>query len=554
MRNPIRDYYKKIESGKIVVGEKVRRTYKKVVYDLDHPDKYHYSSNRAAHVIDFVQNFCVHSKGKWGGQKIKLELWEKAHLATVFGFIDDEGNRKYKESVLIVGKKNGKSLLASAVGLYMLIADGEQSPEVYSAATTRDQANIVWKSSKRMVNASPSLSKVCTLHVSDISTESFNAGEFRPLSSDVNTLDGKNPSCVLMDEIHQWKNGWDLYDILSRGTIAREQPLIYITTTAGDIREDIYDMKYDEAEQVINGYFNPDGYTDEERIFFIYELDQKSEYLNPKCWEKANPNLGVTKNAVKLAAEVERAKNDTVILKKLLCKDFNIRETSGDSWITYEDASNDATFSLTELQPTYYIGGIDLSETTDLTCATALFKVSGRDELFAKQMYFIPADLMEQRMETDKVPYDKWLDRGLIRLSTGNKINYHDIVDWFVELQEDYGMYLYMCGYDSWSAGYLVDEMEKNFGKVMEPVIQGARTLSSPMKSLHSDLQAKRINYDNNPITKWCICNTAVKTDRNGNIAPIHPRMRTKRIDGLSSLLDAYVEMERVLDSYNNLI
>lgn len=193
--NPILEYWEEIEKGNINVGDKIRRTYKKVVKDIKYPGEYFYSPKRGNHILEFAENFCRHSKGKCGGKRVKLELWEKAHLATVFGFIDIEGNRKYRESILIVGKKNGKSLLASIVGLYMLTADGEMGPEVYAVATKKDQSKIIWLESKRMVRKSPALSKRVRSLVAELDTD-FNDGVFKPLASDSDTLDGLNIHCV----------------------------------------------------------------------------------------------------------------------------------------------------------------------------------------------------------------------------------------------------------------------------------------------------------------------------------------------------------------------
>ena len=263
-------------------------------------------------------------------------------IATIFGFIDNDGYRKYRRAVWIVGKKNGKSLIASAVGLYMLIADGEMGPEVVSAATTRDQAKKIWDAAKAMVMMSPALRKRIKPLTGELSSKAYNFGTFKPLSSDYNTLDGLNLHCVLLDELQQWKNGLALYDILARGISARKQPLIFITTTAGTIREDIYDVIYDECEMIINGYGDPNGYKDERTIAFIYELDERKEWTDEKCWVKANPGLGTIKNYDILKGEVEKAKKNPLLLKNLLCKDFNIRETSTETWLSFEDLSNPA--------------------------------------------------------------------------------------------------------------------------------------------------------------------------------------------------------------------
>lgn len=552
--NPILEYWEKIQNKEIRVSDKVFRTYKKVVKDIESPGEYFYSSNRANHILEFAENYCRHSKGKFGGKPVQLELWEKAHLATVFGFVDIEGNRKYRESLLIVGKKNGKSLLASVVGLYMLTADGEMGPEVYAVATKKDQSKIIWLESKRMVRKSPSLSKRVRSLVAELDTD-FNDGVFKPLASDSDTLDGLNIHCVLMDEIHQWKQGKALYDIMADGTSAREQPLVYITSTAGTIREDIYDQKYEEAEMVINGYEDPDGYKDEHFIAFIYELDNRKEWTDETCWEKANPGLGTIKNRNTLKDKVEKAKKNPLLVKNLLCKEFNIRETSSEAWLTFEQANNTAVFDIRELKPRYGIGGVDLSATTDLTAAKVLFKVPEDEHIYVMSMYWIPEDLVEKRVQEDKIPYDVWIEKGYVRTCPGNKISYRDVKAWFVEVQQEHDIYLNLIGYDSWSAVYFVEDMRDYFGKSsMVPVIQGKKTLSQPMKALGADLENNLIIYNNNPVDKWCLCNTAVDVDKNDNIQPIKGSKPRRRIDGTAALLDAYVVLQNNMNDYMSLI
>lgn len=552
--NPILEYWEKIQDKEIRVSDKVFRTYKKVVKDIVEPGEYFYSAKRANHILEFAENYCRHSKGKFGGKPVQLELWEKAHLATVFGFVDIEGNRKYRESLLIVGKKNGKSLLASVVGLYMLTADGEMGPEVYAVATKKDQSKIIWLESKRMVRKSPSLSKRVRSLVAELDTD-FNDGVFKPLASDSDTLDGLNIHCVLMDEIHQWKQGKALYDIMADGTSAREQPLVYITSTAGTIREDIYDQKYEEAEMVINGYEDPDGYKDEHFIAFIYELDNRKEWTDETCWEKANPGLGTIKNRNTLKDKVEKAKKNPLLVKNLLCKEFNIRETSSEAWLTFEQANNTAVFDIRELKPRYGIGGVDLSATTDLTAAKVLFKVPEDEHIYVMSMYWIPEDLVEKRVQEDKIPYDVWIEKGYVRTCPGNKISYRDVKSWFVEVQQEHDIYLNLIGYDSWSAVYFVEDMQDYFGKSsMVPVIQGKKTLSQPMKALGADLENNLIVYNNNPVDKWCLCNTAVDVDKNDNIQPIKGSKPRRRIDGTAALLDAYVVLQNNMNDYMSLI
>jgi phage terminase large subunit-like protein len=553
--NPILEYWEKIQSGEEVVSEKVRRTYQKVVADLtDNTSEYYYSPKRANHVIEFIENYCKHSKGKEGGKPVILELWEKALLATVFGFIDITGCRKYREAVLIVGKKNGKSLIASAVGLYLLVGDNEPGPEVYAVATKRDQAKIIWSEAKRMVKKSPALRKRIKPLVAELVSD-FNDGTYKPLASDSDTLDGLNVHGVLMDEIHQWKQGKALYDIMADGTTAREQPLLFITSTAGTIREDIYDQKYEEAERVINGYFDKNGYKDEHFIAFIYELDNRKEWTNPACWKKANPGLGTIKSLEQLTAKVRKAQANPALVKNLVCKEFNIRETSSEAWLPFEVLNNTAAFSLAELKPRYGIGGADLSSTTDLTAAVVIFMVPGDRHIYVLSMYWLAEELVEQRVKEDKIPYDLWIEQGLVRTCPGNKVHAKYVTEWFKEVQNDLDIYIPWVGYDSWSATYWVEEMRGIFGKEsMVPVIQGKKTLSGPMKQLERDLESKLINYNNNPVTKWCLANTAKEEDKNGNIQPVKTSKRTKRIDGMAALLNAYTVLQDRLDEYQSLI
>lgn len=553
--NPVLEYWNEIESGRVMVCRKTYQWYKYLAMMINNPGEYFYSVKRANHVIEFAENFCRISKGANAGKVIRLELWEKALLAAVFGFIDINGNRMCREAVLIVGKKNGKSLIASIAGLYLLIGDGEPGPEIYAVATKRDQAKIIWTEAKRMVRKSPVLLRRIKPLVAELSSELYNDGTFKPLASDSDTLDGLNVHGALMDEIHQWKNGRALFDIIADGTSARDQPLVLITSTAGTVREDIYDQKYDEAERVINGLFDENGYHDIHFFPFIYELDKRKEWTVEPCWIKANPGLGTIKKLETLRAKVEKAKGNPSSVKNLVCKEFNIRETSTESWLTFEQLDNRSLFDIKKLKPRYGIGGADLSSNVDLTNGTIIFMVPGDSNIYVLQMYWLPEDLLEKKIKEDKIPYDKWIEQGWVRTCPGNKIHYRYVKEWFEEVQNESDIYLFKCGYDSWSASYFVEDMTNTFGKpVMEPVIQGKKTLSGPMKSLGADLTKKRIIYNNNPVLKWCLANTSVDEDRNGNIQPAKGNLGTRRIDGMAGLLDAYVTLERNLEEYMTLI
>lgn len=553
-KNYIEQYYDLIKSGEITVGDKVRRVYKKLVADIhDSKSEWEYDNSRAEHAITFIEKYCKHSKGKQGGKAFILELWQKAAISATFGFVHKiDGVRKYRELILIVARKNGKSALGSAIALYMLMADGEAGPEVYSAATKKDQAKIIWTEAKRMVKKSPVLAKRAKTLVAEITTE-FNDGSFRPLSSESNSLDGLNVHCSLIDELHAITDK-NIYDVIVDGMTAREQPLSIITSTAGTVREGIFDIKYDESCRIINGY-NDESYIDERTLPIIYELDKREEWTNPKCWAKANPGLGSIKSLNQLAAKVAKAQSNSLLVKNLLCKDFNIRETVSEAWLTFEQLNNTATYDIAQLKPRYGIGGADLSSTTDLTCATVLFQVPGDNTIYVLQMYWLPEDLLEQRERDDKIPYSIWRDMGLLRTTPGNKVHYKFVSQWYEEVVKEYDIYIYCLGYDRWSANYWVEEMESLIGKdSMLPVAQGKQTLSGPMKRLGADLEAKIINYNNNPILKWCLSNTSIDIDKNLNIQPCKTKNQRRRIDGMASLLNAYVALELKREEYYNII
>lgn len=554
--NPIIEYWNQIENG-LVVSDKVRRMYRKLAADVYDTDSvYEYSSKHANHAIEFIENFCKHSKGSWGGKPIELELWQQAFIAAMFGFIHKiDGTRKYREVLLVVARKNGKSTIASGIGLYLQIADGEAGAEVYACATKKDQAKLVWLEAKRMVNKSPALRKRIKPLVSEL-VGLPNDSTFKPLGADSETLDGLNVSGAMMDEIHAWKDK-NLYDVIVDGTSSREQPLIVMITTAGTVRNSVYDQKYDEAKQKIlnldNKFLQGEEDPHERFLPIIYELDDRKEWVDPECWAKANPGLGSIKKADQLATKVAKAKANPMLVKNLLTKDFNIPETSEEAWLTFEEAYNDATYDIEELRNTYAVGGADLSSTTDLTCATLLVMKPNDATIYTLQQYFLPEENIEQRIKEDKIPYDVYQERGWLTLSAGNKIDYKDVTAWFVRMHTEYSITPVWIGYDPYNSKYWIDEMLEH-GFDMRVVRQGAITLSQPMKEIAADFAANRINYNNNQLTLWNLTNTAVKHDDNDNIRPIKGRNQKARIDGTVSILNAYTVLYENMTDFKALI
>lgn len=558
----IEEYYNKISSGEINACKKIKAVYKKLVDDLKKPKTvsflnkitdeveehtYIFDEQKADRPIQFIEKYCKHSKGKWAGKPVILELWQKAHIQALYGFVDKEtGLRKYRKFILFVGKKNGKSTEGSGLGLYQLTSDGEGGAEVYSVATQKDQAKIIWEEAKRMAAKSPALKKRTRRLVNGIfydKTESL----FKAVASETDSLDGLNGSAILADEIWAWRDK-GLLDIMSDSISVREQPIIFEFSTMGKIREAVFDGEYEYAEAIIKGYDGLEGgIVDETTLPFIYELDDAKEWTNEKAWIKANPNLGITKTYKYLRDKVEKALKKPDELSNLLCKEFNVRTTAQEAWITFDTANNEEKYEMKDIYDTYAIGGVDLSSTTDLTCATIL--ILKNNKKYVLQQYFIPSERLEFKINDDKIPYDKWEKRGLVTICEGAKVNYTDVTEWFLRMNDEYKISTLWIGYDPWNTQYWVEEMKAN-GFEMVEVRQGAKTMSNPMKQLEADLIENKVNYNNNPILKWCLCNTSVKRDENDNIRPIKGKKQRARIDGTVSLIIAYCVLFDKLNDY----
>lgn len=545
--NYITEYWKEIESEKCVVSRRVRKVYEQLARRIEQPEegaRYIFDEKKALRPIEFIERFCKHSKGEWAGKPVTLELFQKAFISALFGFVDKEtGLRQYREAMFYVARKNGKSTMLAGIALYMLVADLEAGAEIYSAATKRDQARLIFEEAYNMVKQSPQLRELLKKRKGDLYfANTFS--RFEALSKDSGSMDGLNAHCVIIDELHGVKDR-NLYEVLKQSQSARRQPLLIMITTAGTVRECIFDEMYATACNIVDGVFKDDTF-----LPILYELDRREEWTQPEAWQKANPALGTIKKIDDLKTKIARAQNNPSELRGLLVKDFNVKDTLSTAWLNLEDIENPAKFDIARFENKFAIGGADLSKTLDLTCATLLMVDKETELRYITQMYWIPEETLEKRVLEEKIPYDKWRDRGLLRTCAGNTIDYKDVTAWFIEMTQEYKIIPAWVYYDSWSARYWVEEMKAN-GFQMISCIQGAKTLSLPMQQLGADLQAKRIIYNDNPILKWCLTNTGVQTDRNGNIVPVKNQAAKQRIDGMASLLDAYVGLT---EKYNEFI
>lgn len=539
--NYIKEYYEKIDSGEIVAGKKIKKIYKRLLEEIE-SDKlpFYFNEKKGERPINFIESFCKQAEGEIG-KPIKLELFQKAFIQALFGFLwKDTNKRRFNETMFLVGRKNGKTTMLSAIALYMMIADGEGSAECYSVATKKDQASKAFKSACAMRSQSPEIRAIVNKRRTDMYMPST-FSSFEPLSSDADTLDGLNSHLVIIDELHAIKDR-NLYDVMKQSTSSRMQPLVASITTAGTVVENIFDDIYNYANNILDGTVKNDAF-----LPILYELDSSEEWKDIKCWVKANPGLGTIKQYKYLTEQVQRAKDDVRSKKSILCKDFNLRNNTEEKWLDFDMVNNEETFDIKDLRGSYAIGGADLSSTTDLTCATVL--VVKNKKKYILQQYFIPELCLEDKVKEDNVPYDIWKEKGLLTTCSGARVNYTDVTNWFYKLHKEYDISALWIGYDPWGSQYWIEEMEKT-GFNMVKVIQGAKTMSNPMKELEADLKDKRIVYNNNPILKWCLLNTSIEVDKNENIRPIKGRKSKQRIDGAVSLIDAYCVLFEKMNDY----
>lgn len=549
--NYVREYWRKIESGEIVTSRRVKAVYGRLMAEMDSPaadSPYYFDEETGERPIIFIERFCKQSQGTLGAP-LRLELFQKAFIQTLFGWLLKEtGYRRFRETLFLVGRKNGKSTLLAALALYMLVADYEGAAEIYSVATKKDQARKTLTEAVNMVKQSPELRAIIKKRRNDIYFPAT-ASTFEALASDSNTLDGLNSHAVIIDELHAIRDR-NLYEVMKQSTSSRRQPLVIMITTSGTVRESVFDNLYGLACDIADGKVTEDTF-----LPVLYELDARAEWTDPQAWIKANPGLGTIKQYATLAAFVERAKKNPEDLPGVLCKDFNVPETSASVWLSFEDIKNDATFTMQDVYNTYAIGGCDLSATTDLTCATLLIRRSREDDtVYVLQHYFIPQKRIDQLDEhnSQEAPYKIWAERELLTICDGARVDYSAVTAWFCQMRDEFKIDAFAVGYDRALAGYWVDEMKAN-GFDMRAVAQGPFTWSQPMREMGAAFADKKVNYNRNPVLVWCLSNTAVKKSGVNNIQPVKVSDR-RRIDGAVSLLNAWVIYVRDNEDYMYLV
>lgn len=524
MTTPLQ-YIKDVQSGLIPTSKWTNLAVDRHVSDLKTGKSrgIYFDEAKAMRSVQFF-SLLKHYKGRYQSQPFHLLPWQAFFIYCLFGWMRTDHTRRFRYSYLKVSRKNGKTTLASGICLYGLIADGENGAEIYTAATTRDQASICFKDAKEIINADSNLKSIVQVWTGAITIES-NASSMKPVSSEAGNLDGLNPHIALIDEYHAHKND-EVFNVMKSGMGARSQPLHLTITTAGFNRTSPCYQYEKTCKEILEGIKEDDS-----QFALIYELDQDDNYMDEAVWIKANPSLGATPSVEFLRQEVIQAKNNPTQLVNLLTKNFNQWTDASATWI--EDSKwMDCT--LTDFFDTEYlhrlpcVAALDLASTRDLTAFTKVWIDAEEKKYYSKTRYFLPRDTMTARVQKDGIRYDVWADDGWIELTDGNVTDYRYIKAAIMEDCETFN--IEAVGYDRWNSSQLVIELTEE-GVAMEPYGQGWASMSTPTKELETLIYKKEFINDASPVCRWMISNVEMQKDPAGNIKPDKAKS-SEKIDG----------------------
>lgn len=527
---PAELYAEQVHSGEILVCEYVRLAVERYYADLDRAlDMGRYFDKKAAmRAIRFIEKL-KHTKGEWAGQRFRLEPWQQFVLWNIFGWKNADGMRRFRYAYIEIARKNGKTALSAGIGLYMLFADGESRPEVYSAATVKDQAKICFSDAVEIVKATD-LKNYLTPYRNSIVYE-LKGGTMKPLSSDYGTHDGLNPSCGIIDEFHAHKDS-GMFDVIKSAFGARRQPLMFIITTAGFDKSGVCYAYRENVIKVLRGVNEDDS------LFgIIYTLDDKSEWDDPTMWIKANPNLGVSLSADYLADQVKDAKNRPEAVRNVMTKNVDLWVDAERTWIL-DDVwlKCIGTTDPADLKGCACWGGLDLSNVSDITAYVLLFHENDRFQLLPH--FWIPEEKMLEKIRKENINYDKWAAEGYVTVTPGNVIDYDFVKADILRIVADYD--LRTSAYDRWNSSQTIIDLQ-NEGMECNPFGQGYGSMSAPTKEFEKLVLTGKIEHFGNPVLRWMLASTLVKTDPAGNIKPDKEKS-TQKIDGIVAAIMALGE------------
>lgn len=539
-------YAKQVIAGKIVAGKSVVLACKRHLRDLKRSKKkdypYYFDVEAAEHCFQFAELYCRHSKGEWAGQPLELEEWQKFCVGNIFGWKrKDDGLRKYQYFYIQVARKNGKSTLMAFIGLYVLVCDGEAGAEIYSAATKKDQAKIIFDEAKNMVNASPELRKLLTVYKNNISFDTM-LSKFEPLASDSNSLDGLNVHLGLIDELHAHKNS-SVYDVIDSAKGAREQPLIGAGTTAGNNPQCFCKSRYDFYKNILN-----ETVENEDIFIYIAELDTDDDWTDESVWIKANPNLNVSVNLRDMRNMCETAKSLVSAQNEFKCKKLNMWVSSAISWANMQSWKECPQPFPKEslLGKRCYVGG-DLAMRNDLASITQEFPLE--DGYYAVLSHsFMPEDRIYENSRRDNVDYQAWIDAGYITPTPGSVVDF-DYIEEYIKRQAELYDIVEVC-FDPWNATQLMSHLIDDGFRVVETRM-GYRTLSEPTKDLEGAILNHKIIHFNDPLLTWAVGNVVVQSDENANVRPVKTKSGNKIDPAMAFIIShtrAYVDSENYID------
>lgn len=530
-------YIDDVKNGRIVVCKWVRLAVLRHLHDLEHGAErgLHFDRESGQHVIDFFQ-FLRHSKGEWARQVIKLEDWQEFVLWVVFGWIREDGTRRFRTSYEEVARKNGKSTIAAGVGLYLLAGDGEPGAEVYTAATKRDQARITHAEAIRMVKSSPSLRKRIRTFKDNLNIEGT-ASKMEPLGRDVDSMDGLNVHGGIVDELHAHKTR-DLWDILETATGSRRQPLMFAITTAGFNRQSVCYQMNEYTKKILEGFENEAGFHDDSFFGIIFTLDEGDDWEDESVWIKSNPNLHVSKKLDNMREKATKAKAMPSALNAFLRLELNCWTQSETKWLSREhwDKCGLKSVEGNGLRGARAYGGLDLSSTTDISSLVLVIPPeSDEDDFQVLCRFWCPDEAIHERSKRDRVPYEAWVRQGFLKATPGNVIDYDYILS---QVDEDAQMYdLDEIAFDRWGSTKIIQDIEEH-GLTCVQFGQGYASMSPPMKEMEKLILSHKLAHGNNPILNWMADNLVALEDPAGNIKPDKERS-LERIDGMVALIMA---------------
>lgn len=527
---PAEIYAEQVRDGRILVCEYVRLAVRRYYADQDRALErgWHFDRRAALRAIGFIERL-KHTKGEWAGSRFRLEPWQHFVLWNIFGWKNADGTRRFRYAYIEIARKNGKTALSAGVGLYMLFADGESRPEVYSAATVKDQAKICFADAVEIVRATD-LKHYLTPFRNSIVYEA-RGGMMKPLSSDYGTHDGLNPSCGIIDEFHAHRDS-GMFDVIKSAFGARRQPLMFIITTAGFNKSGAC---YAYRENVIKVLREVNE--DDTLFGIIYTLDSNEEWDDPRMWIKSNPNLGVSLSADYLADQVRDARNRPEAVRNVMTKNLNLWVDAERTWIL-DDAWQKCvgTISPDELRGCACWGGLDLSNVSDITAYVLLFHEKDHFQLLP--YFWIPEEKMLEKIRRENINYDRWVADGYVTVTPGNVIDYDFVKADILRRTAEYD--LRSSAYDRWNASQTIIDLQ-NEGMTCNPFGQGYGSMSAPTREFEKLVLTGRIEHFGNPVLRWMLASTVVKSDPAGNIKPDKERS-TQKIDGIVASIMALGE------------